>query len=460
MHSPSGHTPLTSSLVLRYALPTFTVYFLYGPLTILQGMYAKYFGLALTTIASVILIARLFDAIIDPVIGYCADYYFARSGSRKHFVIVGGFLFIISGWFLYVPPSGVSAGYFLSWFLVFYLAYTLFEIPHLAWGSELAVDAGEKNKVYALRAFCSQLGMLCFYAMPLLPIFETSDIKPQTLKWSVGLAAVIMLPMLYLSIKSVPDTRSRRQHPSHEQQAKKQNWSTVYRTVVVNRPLLILLSALSFEALGMGMWSILLFLFADAYLGLGGQFSLTYVISSGFTILSLKLWYQLANRWGKQRSWVAGMVLMTIGLLGTGMLSPGHSWLLLLLCMIVIMTGLGVLTTSISLLSDIIDYSTWKFGSDRTASYFALFLLVSKTLGALGGALGFALAGWYGFDPSVTVHSDKAIFGLRLSIAWIPTLLIIFSIIFIARIPITAAQHAVIRRRLDVQVSRTNSAES
>ena len=119
-----------------------TVTWLMAPLAIIQGVYAKYYGLPLTTLAAIILLARLFDTLSDPVIGYYSDRYASRTGSRKPFMFVGGLLFIVSSYFLYVPvglssitnneldalnisPS-ISAAYFTSWFILLYLAWTLF----------------------------------------------------------------------------------------------------------------------------------------------------------------------------------------------------------------------------------------------------------------------------------------------------------------------------------------------
>ena len=158
-----------------YALPVFGVHFLIGPLTIIQGIYAKYFGLALTAVAMVLLISKLFDAVTDPIIGYLSDRYHAHTGSRKLFVICGSLLFIVAGYFLFVPGgfdtwethSHVTTGYFLVWFLVFYLAFTLFEIPHLAWGNELAASSQEKTVIYSWRTLGVSLGSLLFFAIPL-----------------------------------------------------------------------------------------------------------------------------------------------------------------------------------------------------------------------------------------------------------------------------------------------------
>ena len=140
---------LTRFRLFAYALPVIPVNFLAGPLTILQGIYAKYFGLSLASIASVLLIARLFDAISDPMIGFLSDRFYARSGSRKQFVVCGGVLLILACYFLYVPPVDVSSVYFLGWFLAFYFAFTMFEIPHLAWASDLVSDSqGKKHNLW------------------------------------------------------------------------------------------------------------------------------------------------------------------------------------------------------------------------------------------------------------------------------------------------------------------------
>ena len=442
---------LTQLQGLAYGLPLLPLCFLYGPIGILQGMYAKYFGLSLTVIASVLLIARLFDAISDPVIGYCADRYYARRGHRKPFIVVGGSLFIVASWFLYVPPMDVNAEYFLVWFLAFYFAYTLFEIPHLAWGSELVSDSREKNRVYGLRSLFVFIGTLLFYTMPLLPWFGTNEFTPETLKWSVFVAGTLMLPLLYLSIKAVPDTQK-----SPPSKVTKESLRVVLQVIFTNKPLLILTAAHICTGFGSGMWFTLNFIVVDAYLGLGAKFALVYATSFAVSILSLRLWYLLANRWSKQATWIAAMVLVIVGLLGFGFLSPENTgWLALLLCMSLITSGFACFSIMVpSLLSDISDYGTWKFGTNRAATYFSLYTFINKTVAALGGALGLAIAGWVGFEPTARIHSDMAIFGIRFIIAWIPALFIALSIVFIARIPITAHRHAVIRRRLDTRFIR------
>ena len=54
---------------LAYSAPAIASACLIAPIGVVQGVYAKYFGLPLSTIALVILCARCFDAISDPVVG-------------------------------------------------------------------------------------------------------------------------------------------------------------------------------------------------------------------------------------------------------------------------------------------------------------------------------------------------------------------------------------------------------
>ena len=453
-----NESALTQPQVLSYGLPLLPLYFLYGPIAILQGIYAKHFGLSLSTIATVLFIARLFDAVSDPVIGYCADRYNARRGNLKPFVITGGLLFIVASWFLYVPPVDVEGGYFLLCFMAFYLAYTLFEIPHLAWGSQLATDSREKNRVYGLRSFFGFFGTLLFFAMPLLPFFETSEFTPETLKWSVIVAGVLMLPMLIICIKTVPSggQGGLQNHPLNHSKAKKESLRSVLRSIVANKPLLVLTAAHICTGFGSGMWITLLFIYADAYLDLGSHFALAYTLSFGVGMVTLRFWYLLANRRGKQSAWIVAMLLVMLGLIVTGLLShESTGWLALLLSMTLIFSGFACFNLMVpSLLSDIVDYGTWKFGVDRAGTYFSLYAFINKAVGALGGAMGLAIAGWAGFDPTTTTHSDMSISGVRFAIAWIPALFITLSIGFIACISITAHSHSVIRRRLDTRLAR------
>lgn len=468
--SPAKETRLTTLAGWAYALPALPVFFLHGMISVLPGIYAKYFGLTLGAISALLLVSRLFDAITDPTIGYFTDKYYTSQGSRKPFIVIGGFLFVISSWFLCVPfdfetlqpTTNASATYFLIWLLAFYLFYTIFEIPHLAWGSDLVTDSQEKNKIYSMRYVFVYLGSLLFYVIPLLPMFDTNEITPDTLKWSVVIAGVIIVPLMYFSVKIIPNPQAIKicnQKDVSTPVNKVTGFNKTLISIIANKPFQIMTVAQICTGFGLGMWFPIFFIFVDSYLSLGSHFAFISAISFCIGVGSLKLWYQIANTWGKQTTWAIGMIVVITGLIGTGLVSPRHtSWISVLLCKTLVTSGFAAASIMMpSLLSDIIDYGRWKFNIDCTATYFSIFTFINKTVVALGSALGLAVAGWLNFDPTSTLHNDTAVLGLRLGVSWIPLFFILLSIIFLIRIPVTMHRHAIIRRRLDSRQSYLKS---
>jgi GPH family glycoside/pentoside/hexuronide:cation symporter len=448
---------------LAYASPLIATAFLGSAIAVLQGIYAKDFGVPLASIAFVILIARLFDGITDPLIGYWSDRHCASGGSRKPFIVSGGVLFILSGYFLYVPPEDVDITYFMAWYLAFVFSGTLFEIPHLAWANDLSNSSKERTTFYGWRAFMGSVGLMSFFILPLLPIFETSAITPQTLKWSVFIAGGLLLILLTLSMRAFSskddaattglssntdfqkNNRVPKEHPTKDSPIE------LIKTIVSNRPLAIFIATFFCSGFGGGICLTLLFLFIDSYLGLGLEFAWLYVVSHIFSISSVGLWVKLANRWSKQAVWVIALILLAIGMLGTGLQSPDDNskWALLFFLTLIYSGYAAYTLIGPSLFSDVIDYSTWKYKRDRSGAYFSLYTLIMKGTFALGGALGLTIAGGYGFDATATVHSADTAFGLRLGVAWLPLPFLILALLIALRLPITNRRHTIIRRRLD-----------
>lgn len=443
-----------------YTAPSIILAFLFSPMGVLQGIYAKYFGVTLTTIAIVLLISRLFDAVTDPLIGYWSDHCYAKSGSRKSFVIGGGLLFGISSYFLYVPvdphqlndATTVSTSYFLGWLLIFYLAWTLVEIPHLAWGAVLAPSAKEKNKLFSFRALATYLGFLLFFLVPFLPVFPDNNFTPQTLQWAAVAAGVILIPVLYLCVKFTPDGKK-----IPRQRYEEERFWELRNEILGNKPFLAFIVAFALYGMGaVGMFYTLSFIFIDTYLDLGEHYALLSLIGISSGLFSVGIWCWMANHLGKKNSWCLGVLLYIVSVLGLGFFEPGKTSIIALAAvMLFSYTGAAsIVSLSPSILSDIIDFNTWKFGTDRAATYFSVYTFVLKTSTAIGGSISFGIAGYYGFDPSVIEHTEEAVFGLRLAACWLSSVLMLLSILVMSLVPVDAYRHSIIRRRLDERAAR------
>ena len=427
--------------MIAYALPLFALNFSVAPImSILQGIYAKYYGLELTAIASVLLIARIFDGVTDPLIGYFSD----RARSRKPMVLAGGGLFVISAFFLFSPPENVSVVYFLFWYLAFYLSLTLFDIPHLSWGSELAPGYDERSRLYTLRAGFLIVGQSVFYMLPYLPMLPGNEFTPDTLRLAVFMSAALTLISLSWMARAVPTGIS----PENTRKSQ-ENMLSMLRAIYRNKPLLIFVAAQSLSGLGMGMWIGLLFIYLDSYLQLGEGAAVFFLLGNICSFASLALWLRYANHAGKPMAWATSIVVFAVLIAIMGLLTPGVGfWIpLTLICGIYVASGCAHVVAP-SILADTIDYGKLKFGGERAGTYFSFYTLLGKLNGGLGVGAALAIAGLYQYNPALTEHSKESIFGLKLGFAGVPVILILASLIFIRLTPITKKRHELIQRRL------------
>ena len=323
----SSNMPMWLKIV-AFVMPQVGVVLLLGPvIAVLGGFYAKYYGLSLTSIAMVILVARIFDAITDPLIGYYSDRWRLKTGSRKPLILVGALLLSPSAYFLFVPPSDVSALYFAFWYMTFYLGLTLFMIPYMAWAHEFTETPKDKAMVFSAMNIAGQTGSALFYVLPLLPFFITTDISPEVLKATAYVGTVLFLPGLYLAFKFVPDGAVHeaaapevQNPPSLVQQA----WQTV-QELINNRPFLLFVWMSIFFGLAAGLWAGLLFIFIDAYLNLGEKFAEMSLWGMVCGALAIPFWYRIVVRWGKRIPWLVGTAVLLMVFFATGFLDAGYS---------------------------------------------------------------------------------------------------------------------------------------
>jgi Na+/melibiose symporter-like transporter len=268
-----------------------------------------------------------------------------------------------------------------------------------------------------------------------------------------------MVPLLYYCIVHAPTGKPAGGTDSVNAGRRQESFFVAVSSVLLNKPFLIFMMVFVFAGAGLGMWFALVFIFVDAYLGLGDKFALVFILTLSTSTITLGVWSKLASHFGKKIVWALSIILSCIGVFSTSLMVSGESGFLSFL-LVKIFISLGFASFSIimpSLLADIIDYGTWKSGANRAATYFSIYTLMTKANMALGGALGLAIAGWYGFDPASNIHTEESIFGLRLAIAYIPAFFLLIAIIAIALFPINARRRRIIQRSLESRSIRTEA---
>ena len=122
--------------LLAYALPGLPIALLGLPLYIyLPSFYADDLGLGLGVVGAVLLVARLWDIVVDLGIGELSDRIRTRFGRRRPWLVLSLPLICLSVELLFRPAPPVGWLYLLGWTMTLYLGWTMFLLPYGAWGA-------------------------------------------------------------------------------------------------------------------------------------------------------------------------------------------------------------------------------------------------------------------------------------------------------------------------------------
>ncbi|MDO8372771.1 MAG: MFS transporter, partial [Polaromonas sp.] len=158
---------------LAYGLLGLPLAFVALPLyVILPNHYAREFGVPLATLGAVLLGARLFDALIDPLLGRLSDRLFARSaravlglGAIAALVLALGFALLFFP--LVSAPSALVVWACLMLMLT-YAGYSALSVSHQSWGAMLGGDERQRSRIVAWREGLGLVGVVLASITPVV----------------------------------------------------------------------------------------------------------------------------------------------------------------------------------------------------------------------------------------------------------------------------------------------------
>ncbi len=126
-------------------------------------------------------IALFTDAISDPLIGSLSDRFRTKRWGRRHpFMFVAPLPIAVSFYFIFSPPDGLTEGALFAWFLGWSISLrtfmTLYHVPHLALGGELATSYTERSKIMSYNNFFGWMGGAGVFKVNTLVFFATAGV--------------------------------------------------------------------------------------------------------------------------------------------------------------------------------------------------------------------------------------------------------------------------------------------
>lgn len=409
---------LTTGEGVRYGLLGVPLAFVALPLyVVLPEHYARTYGVPLATLGLVLLLARLLDAVADPLIGRWVDARFAKPSGPRAVLSLGagaGVVLVLAFAALFFPPSSVAAAHtsVLIWCAVLlalaYLSYSVMSIGHQSWGAMLATSEAARARVVAWREGLSLVGVIVASVLPSLA----------GLPATVGVfAACVAIGLWAWSLAPKPALV-----PAHgtDASAAAQSLAPALYLPFANPAFRKLLAVFVFNGIASAVPATLLLFFIRDRLQLptseDGLFLSVYFLCAG---ASIALWVKAVARFGLARVWGVGMVLAVLTFMWAVTLGAGDKAAFVLVCALSGMALGADLAVPSALLAGVIQAAG--HGGQREGAYFGWWNFATKLNLALAAGLALPTLSLFGYSPGA--RDEQALQALTIAYCVLPCLL-------------------------------------
>ncbi|WP_447911944.1 MFS transporter [Microbacterium phyllosphaerae] len=426
-----------------------------GGYATLPGLVLTYFltdnlGVAALAAGLIVTAAKIWDVVIDPLIGAASDRQYAKTGSRRGFMVVGALtLPLFFALTFAVPPSwGPTAGAIcvLLAFLATATSFSLFQVPYVALPAELTSGYDERTRLLGWRVVVLTAAILLFGAGG--PELRRAGSDPVAGYLLMGVVAGVTIGVGMLIASRTADAAAR--HPAvarHPDEADRpaltapsgvrEQYAAGVRTLRRSQPFRALLGTFLLQALATGTMLAAAQYVATWVLRSEDAVTLVFLALVGPALIATPVWTVVARRIGKERAFAIASVLFTAAAatLVLAAWMPG-AWMYGAIGFAGIAYA-GLQSLPMAMLPDVISHDERVSGGGRAGTFTGVWTAgetVGFALGATAVSLTLAATGYVSTVAGATAQQpNTAITGIVLSFSILPALLMAASLLTLRR---------------------------
>ncbi|WP_082541271.1 MFS transporter [Microbacterium sp. Root166] len=458
-------TPVTSAdrlsrgTIARYAVGSIGT----GGFATLPGLVLTYYltdslGVAALAAGVVITLAKVWDVLVDPVIGALTDRDLARRGTRRRLMLVGALSIPVLFALTFAVPAALGPVIAAIWvFLAFTLtatAFSLFQVPYIALPAELTGDYDERTRLLTWRVVVLTLAILLFGAGGPALRRLADDSTTGYLVMGIVAGLVIGLGMLIATtvarraaagvsrVPAIPTTPA----SDAARTSIREHFADGIRALRRSRPFRLLLATFVLQSLATGLMLAGAQYVATWVLESEAAVELLFVALIAPALFAAPAWGVFARRVGKERSFALASTIFAVAALSiVGTLWAPGAWIYLPVGIAGIAYA-GMQSLPMAMLPDVISHDERASGPGRAGSFSGVWTAgetVGFALGATVLSIILTVTGYVSSTAGQTVEQpDAAITGIVVSFSVAPAALIVLSLVTLARYPL---------RRRDIQ---------
>ena len=370
-------------------------------------------GLSATLAGTALLVGKLWDAVIDPVIGYLSDRTRTRMGRRRPWLLFAAIPFAIAFAQMFRNPGLSSQTALFLWtmlsFMALSTAYPCANIPYNALLPDLTRDFDERTSVTGYKTVFAVAGTLigAGAAIPLIGLFADKDAGYFGMGIVFAVLIVISVLSPFFAVKEPPLPKT----------VATQGIFSSYRDAFSNKPFVLILVVWMLNTIGVGVvMASMIYYFKYIFLNeaLITPILLVLVLTA---VLFVPITVKISEKIGKRETYIIGMFIAAAAIMAFSLVA--HIIGVVYSGIIIFFAGIGFSTHYImpwSIVPDTIEYDYSRCGTRREGIFYGLWVFVIKVGGALSGFIvGFMLDA-FGYIPNLVPQPEASLMGIRLLI--------------------------------------------
>lgn len=348
----------------------------------LPTFYAQNVGLGVGVVGFILFVARAFDMIFDPILGYVSDRFL----SRQKMMLFGAFILLFSFYALTHPLLTCSTLWLLLFSILVYFGWSMINIPYLALSADIGRSYHDNTRLSSSREIMGILGVVIALTLPyVLGVFK----EPQTSLLLMNNTLFILLPLcMLLFLYGIRDGFVKK-----EGKAFRQLFSDFYKEISVSKPVFV---AFFLNNLANAIPATLFLFYVELVIkepSFSGVLLILYFLSG---MVALPLWSVLSGKIGKKNVWMLSMMVASFSFAFVPFLGEGD---VVYFGIITVLSGLSLgadMALPASIQSDVARHQE---EGNMSGSFFGFFSMLTKLSLALGVGVSFGILGLFHFNP-------------------------------------------------------------